>query len=57
MKAFPVRNVTHLITAAVPADLEDSSCPLVAVYQLATLRAPNVNTFVKAATRQKFAIR
>ena len=57
MKTFPVQNVTHLITAAVPADLEDSSCPLVAVYQLATLRAPNVNTFVKAATRQKFAIR
>ena len=49
--------ILHLVTPAVPADLEDSSSSLVAVYELATLSAPDVNTFVKTSTRQKLPVR
>ena len=49
--------VTHLVTAAIPAHLEDSPGPLVAVYQLAGLGAPNMDTFIKTPTRQKFSVR
>ena len=48
--------ILHLVTPAVPADLEDSSSSLVAVYELATLSAPDVNAFVKTSAGQKLSV-
>ena len=47
----------HLVTPTVPADLEDSSSSLVAVYELPALSAPDVNTFVEAPAGQKLPVR
>ena len=49
--------ISHLVSPTVPADLEDSSSSLVAVYELATLSAPDVNTFVKTPAGQKLPVR
>ena len=46
----------HLISATVPADLEYAAGALVAVYQLAGLRAPDVHALVEAAARQELAV-
>ena len=46
----------HLISATVPADLEYAAGALVAVYQLAALRAPDVHALVEAAARQELAV-
>ena len=49
--------ISHLVPPAVPANLEDSSRSLVAVYELAALSAPDVNTFVKTPAGQKLPVR
>ena len=49
--------ILYLVTPTVPADLEDSSSSLVAVYELAALSAPDVNTFVKTSAGQKLSVR
>ena len=55
--SFIYIGILHLVTPAVPADLEDPSGSLVAVYELATLSAPDVNTFVKTPAGQELPVR
>ena len=54
---FIYNGILYLVTPTVPADLEDSSSSLVAVYELAALSAPDVNTFVKTPAGQELPVR